>query len=428
MSPLRRRVSPAACRWAAGLVLLVLVARPVSADEEPPPGPRRVAIHVHSTVSTGELTPEQILALAKEADLDAVIFTDSALRRWEYGLRPLRGLLRKVVEQPSVMRFGVRRYLDTLTKLSASGLLVLPGIEAAPAYHWTRHPFDKRGGQIRGWSQHLLIFGLPAPKAFAALRLDKVDPYHGNPGPAPYQRVIDAAVSQGGLVFWAHPEMGHHGRQGSMEDDTDPYPHLLEQTSGYHGFAITYPDKLQLVESGSVWDRLLLAYCRGERSHPVWVLGELDWRKPTERPLDQMLTIVQADARTPEALVAAMREGRMWAVLRQGPRAPRLDQFDVVDQRGRIMTSGEWAASGPLRVVIKGHRGAGAAGNGRAASMFLIRNGEIFYAQTVATDDFAFNWVDAAPPPKGYYRAVYEGPAGRIYTNPIFIGTPPSQR
>lgn len=412
-------------RWIVAGLFLVSTTPPAWAAKDPPPRPRRVGIHVHSTVSTGELAPEQILPLAEEAGLDAVIFTDTTLRRWEYGLRPLQGLLRKVVEQPSVMTFGVRRYVDLLTKLSTPELMVLPGTEAAPAYYWSRNPFDKRGGQIRGWSQHVLILGLDDPKDFEALRLDQVDPYHGNPGPTPYQRVIDAVNARGGLVFWAHPQMGHQGRQDGIEDYTDPYPHLLEQTSGYHGFAITYWDQFDLVQPGGLWDRVLTAYCQGRRAQPVWVIGELDWRTPKERPLDQLLTIVQADARTPQALLKAMREGRMWAVFRQGPQAPSLEKFEIVDQHGRSTGSGGWAASGPLRVVIQGHRGEGA---GRAANMFLVRNGEIFYAQPVAQDDFAFSWVDPAPPPKGYYRAIYEGPAGRIYTNPIFVGTPPAKR
>lgn len=424
-------------RWPWLLAALALAAGiPAAfADKDPPPRPRRVAIHLHSTVSTGELAPEQILPLAEAAGLDAVIITDSALRRWEYGVRPLQGLLRKVVEQPSVTKFSARRYFDTLAKLSTPGLMVLPGLEAAPAYHWHRSPFDRRGGQIRGWSQHLLIFGLNTQKTVEALKLGEIDPYHGNPGPKPYQRVIDSVNANGGLAFWAHPEMGHQGRDGSIEDYTDPYPHLLEQTSGYHGFAITYGDKLDFVRPGGLWDRLLMAYCQGRRAQPVWVLGELDWRKPEERPLDEMLTIVRADARTPQALLAAMRTGRMWAALRQGPKAPSLEQFDLVDQRGRSVSLGESAMSGPLRIVIKGSRGQGAttatapagasvAGSGREASIFLIRNGEMFYAQNVPLDDFAFNWVDPSPPPKGYYRAIYEGPAGRIYTNPIFVGTP----
>lgn len=415
---MRRRL-----RWIVSLLLMLPGIQPACADEDPPPRPLRVAIHLHSTVSTGTLSPEQILPLATQAKLDAVIFTDSALRRWEYGLRPLRGLLRKVVEQPSVMKFGARPYLQMLTKLSTRELVVVPGLEAAPAYYWSRSPFHRQGGQIRGWSQHLLIFGLEDPKAIAALKLDQVNPYDGTPGPEPYQRVIDAVRARGGLVFWAHPDMGHQGRQDSIEDYTDPYPHLLEQTSGYQGFAVTYADKLESVKIGGVWDRLLLVYCRGQRSHPVWVLGELDWRTPKDHPLDRVLTVVLASQRSASAVLEALRVGRMWVVFRTGEQAPVLEQFDVIDQNRRSTSLGGWTASfGPVRIVIKGRRGEGGHG---AAHVFLVRNGEIFYAQDVTTDEFAFNWVDASPPPKGYYRAIYEGPAGRIYTNPIFVGTPP---
>ena len=349
-----------------------------------------------------------------------MVFTDSALRRWEYGLWPARAWIKRVIEQPSVRTFGAARYLDTLRHLSAPQLLVLPGLEAAPFYYWRRSPFDRRGGQIRGWSQHLLVFGLDDPRAIQRLPLDAYDPYQGDRGAVPYQRFIDAVTAQGGLVFWAHPETGHVGEHGPVEDYTDPYPHLLELTSGYHGFAITYRDKLAFVEAGGVWDRLLTAYCAGRRRQPVWMLGELDWRTPEAHPLDRVVTMVTVPERTAEAILHALRTGRMWAVFRAGAQAPTLARFDVTDVASQQVAGiGESIApTGPLRIQVSGQRGSPEPGPAR---VFLIKDGAVVQMEEVTAEEFDLVWTDDAPPTRGFYRAVFQGPAGLIYTNPIFV-------
>lgn len=383
------------------------------------PTPLKVGVHIHSTISTGTLEPPAIVTLAKQAGLDAVIFTDSALRRWEYGVWPARAWIKRVIEQPSVLTFGARRYLDTLQHLSTPQLLAVPALEAAPFYYWWRSPFDRRGGQIRGWNQHLLVFGLD-DRAIQRLPLTAFDPYQGNRGAAPYQRFIDAVTAQGGFVFWAHPETGHAGEHGPVEDYTDPYPHLLELTSGYHGFAITYRDKLTFVEAGGLWDRLLLAYCQGQRAHPAWVLGELDWRKPEAHPLDRVVTMVLVPERTAEAILHALCAGRMWVVFRIGRQAPVLHRFEATALTGQATAGiGESIApTGPLRIQVSGHRGSPEPG---PAHVFLIKDGAVLHMEEVTTDEFDLAWTDDAPPTRGFYRAVFQGSAGLIYTNPIFV-------
>ena len=123
---MRKNVNDSPWWYLAGL-LLVSAHEPCSAADERVT--LKLAIHVHSTTSTGTLDPSQILPLATQAGLDAVLFTDSALRRWEYGLWPARAWIKRVIEQPSVRTFGAARYLDTLRPLSRPQLLVLAGLE-----------------------------------------------------------------------------------------------------------------------------------------------------------------------------------------------------------------------------------------------------------------------------------------------------------
>ncbi len=113
---------------------LLFVTVGVGHAQAPEPPPLKLAIHLHSTVSTGTLPPEQIVALGHQAGLDGLVFTDSFLRHWEYGLWPFRSWLKWVIDQPSVSTFGIRRYLDTLQQLSqpATGPLVIPAVEIAP--------------------------------------------------------------------------------------------------------------------------------------------------------------------------------------------------------------------------------------------------------------------------------------------------------
>ncbi|MEK7301302.1 MAG: hypothetical protein AAB072_09380, partial [Nitrospirota bacterium] len=96
-----------------GLVLLGLVwSSLVSAAEQRVP--LRVALHVHSTASTGTLSLEALAVRAEQQGLDAIVLSDNFSLEYEYGLQPLPGLLKKTVSFPSVLSYGVERYLDEI--------------------------------------------------------------------------------------------------------------------------------------------------------------------------------------------------------------------------------------------------------------------------------------------------------------------------
>jgi len=384
----------------------------------------KLAIHIHSTVSTGSLEPADVVTSAREAGLDGVIFTDSFLRRWEYGVWPVRSMFKWTVEQPSVVTFGAARYLDTIQRLNHSdGPLAIAGVEPASFYYWHRSPFDRRGGQMRGWSQHLLVFGVRDPAALAQLPVLAMDAYHGNQGAKPHQQVIDAVNRIGGLVFWAHPAAAARlERFGSAESYTEPYPHLLELTHGYQGFAVGDIAQAVLLEPGAMWDRLLMAYCQGQRSEPVWVLGELDWRNPNERPLDHMLTIVSAAAKTEDAVLEAIRKGRMWVVMQAHGHAPTLTMWQIAATGSdRYASSGASVQSAEaVRIQVAATRDMPSASAG-AAHVMLIRDGQIHDERTVESGEIALEWTQPAPTTRSFYRVIIRDAAGMLYTNPIFV-------
>ena len=121
----------------------------------------RAAVHVHSTMSTGSLSLESLARRAEEQQLDVLILSENFTLRYDYGLQPLEGFLKYHVTFPSVMEYGVQRFLDEVRAVQArhSNVIIIPGVEVAPHYYWT-------GSLLRGdltmhnAQRNLLIIGL----------------------------------------------------------------------------------------------------------------------------------------------------------------------------------------------------------------------------------------------------------------------------
>ena len=85
-------------------------------------------VHVHSTASTGELTIEALAERAEQLGLDVLILTDNFSLRYEYGLWPLPGLLKRQVRFPSVLEYGIERYVGEIVAAVSYTHLTLPTI------------------------------------------------------------------------------------------------------------------------------------------------------------------------------------------------------------------------------------------------------------------------------------------------------------
>ena len=138
--------------------------------------PLRVAIHVHSTASTGTLSLEALAARAEQQGLDAIVLSDNFSLEYEYGLQPFPGLLKKTISFPSVLSYGVERYLDEITAVQARHpqLVIVPGVEVAPYYYWTGS-FWRGDLTMRDAQRNLLVLGLTRAEDYRAL------PARGNP-------------------------------------------------------------------------------------------------------------------------------------------------------------------------------------------------------------------------------------------------------
>jgi hypothetical protein len=119
------------------------------------------AIHISSTVSDGKHSILEIIEIAKENGIKIIIFTDHDLVKWEYGLRPLRKIIKKTVEKNSIFTYGIKRYLREIEDAQKKNpdLVLIPAVESAPFYYWSGSPF-KHNLKLRSWHRHILVIGL----------------------------------------------------------------------------------------------------------------------------------------------------------------------------------------------------------------------------------------------------------------------------
>jgi hypothetical protein len=350
-------------------------------------------IDLRTTFSDGEYDPETIVRMAAGKGFNVVIFNDHDRVVIEYGLPPLRNLLKVKKELNSIHKTGVDAYLQTFDDLRKRypQMILIPGTESTPFYYWTGSPFsgtltandhERRlltmglekpeyyetlpvlhnslsRGHLRAVWPALTAFGLCFLIAFAFVfkrgwwrisgvvlallssgffvntlfaRPSPYDPYHGKQGAAPYQLFIDAVNQKGGLVFWNYPETQSGVRTlGPIRLSTLPYPGMLLETRDYTGFAALYGDTSTVTEPGNIWDEVIKEHCAGFRKRPAWGIATADFHREGEagQHLGDFQTVMWLAERSPEAALDALRSGRMYACQGKFPRVPRLYEFSV---------------------------------------------------------------------------------------------------
>ncbi|MGH7277509.1 MAG: hypothetical protein ACREJG_02380 [Candidatus Rokuibacteriota bacterium] len=133
-------------------------------------------LHVHSTLSTGELSLEQLGALAEQRGVGALLLAENYLLRIEYGLPPFRALTRVTREEPSILTLGAGAYLARVEEARRAfpRLVIVPGVEVIPHYRWAGSPLSL-GMTVTGTQKNLLVFGVSDAGALRGL------PATGNP-------------------------------------------------------------------------------------------------------------------------------------------------------------------------------------------------------------------------------------------------------
>lgn len=116
-------------------------------------------LHIHSNFSSAKDSIEEIVELAKQHNIDCVVMTDHFLRKVEYGVWPFRGIVKKSVSLPSVMRVGFDKYLSKIEEMNKKqkDVIVIPGLEITPHYFWS---IEENSLVINNLHKHMLIIGL----------------------------------------------------------------------------------------------------------------------------------------------------------------------------------------------------------------------------------------------------------------------------
>jgi hypothetical protein len=464
-------------------------------------------LHVHSRWSTGDDSLDDLAARAHGVGVEAIFLTENHLLRFEYGLPPLRGLLRYRAQFPSVLSERPEAFLAAVEAANARQreVLLIPGVQVVPHYFWTGslldgtltmhdtqktlltlglyRPEDYRGLPVAGnyaavrwspWSLCLLspvLLVIPGVwllhthrsrvvrlrhfriterrrrigpgvlcLALAAILLvnnypfrgDPASPYDSTAGLRPHQEVIDFVNGRGGVAVWSLPEARDHqeatiaGFHATIH--TDPYPGDLLRTDRFSAFGGIYEDTTTFAEPGRGWDRLLLDYLDGRRSTPAWAVGESAYHHEGQagKWLGAVQTVLLAERNDPATLLAALRGGRAYAMLRTREESLALDRFQVINPGGASAEMGARLTSrAGDRPAVEAVIGAGG-GRRLAVETRLIRSGLVVHSVKGDTP-VTLRWLEPPLPPgaKLYYRLDIRGPGGLwILSNPIFLETP----
>lgn len=298
-------------------------------------------IHIHTTFSSGSHTIAEIVEMAKKKGIKALAITDHDFLVMEYGIFPLRNIIKRREERNSVFKNGADKYLREIERINREqdDVLVIPGVQSSPFYYWTGNPFDQNM-IAHDYRKELLLIGMQSKEDYTNLPLlhrgfstryikdflpqaiiflaafmmglylffqsgimkvlggiislfsllllvnhhpfqsSRYDPYHGDQGIAPYQELINYVNQRGGLVFWAHPESAYATQGvdlGPVKLRTEPYPDALMESNNYTGFSAIYGDNITVSNPGMQWDRVLNQYCAGERTWPAWGISGADF-------------------------------------------------------------------------------------------------------------------------------------------------------
>lgn len=458
------------------IVLMLIPVKHASAEYYAVPG----VIDTRTTFSDGAYTPQELADLAMQKDLRILVINDHDRVAMEYGLPPLRHILKYRIEHNSINLKGADLYLRAIEEVEKKhpDMVIIPGSETTPFYHWSGSllsgnltannperrlltvglsrdsdyenlPILHNGGKVRFATVLVLLVAalilsllMVRQKGMfrvagilvgisAIILADRLlstdsspyDPYHGDQGMAPYQLVIDYVSARGGLTFWNYPETKSGIRKlGPIMVNTPPYPQVLTETRGYTGFSALYGDNITLTEPGNIWDLTLKEYCSGFREHPPWGIATSDYHREGEsgEKLGNYQTVFLLKEFTKKEVMDAMKSGRMYASRGNFPHVPKLLEFTVSSPDGRST-----AISGQeILLTEKPTVKVSISLEGKASKpvkVRVIRSGQVIKAlesPLPVSLDFQDNFFQ--PGEKVYYRMDMHG-EGAIVSNPIFV-------
>lgn len=378
----------------------------------------KAALHTHTRWSHGALSAEELVQVARSNGVAVLAVTEHDL---------LEACYTRLFcfRDPSVVEMGYASYFSQMDELQRAtpDLVLLPALEVTPYAYWRGFPPWLR---LHGWNRHFTVYDLDDPSSCATMptlgNQDRPRSYfQGDRGDETYARFTRHVAEHGGMTFLAHPESEDSYLFLTARTDDDPYPEFAAELPGVTGFAALPSGRGKLLEAGGIWDQVLMEYLRGERDVPVWAIGDADFHGD-EQSIDRTVTWIHAEAPTEEAVLAAMRDGRMATF--QGPdtRALWVTEFSL-----RVAGAEAGAGAVMLGQVTRDSAAVelhfGLSRDVPGLELRLIRNGEVI--STAAGRELRFD--DSAFLARGdpaYYRVEGTGDDGFLLaTNPLFRRT-----
>ncbi|MDP3143120.1 MAG: hypothetical protein Q8N14_04170, partial [Candidatus Omnitrophota bacterium] len=248
------------------------------------------------------------------------------------------------------------------------------------------------------------------------------DSYHGEKGIKPYQHLIDYANKKGALVFWLHPESSYTIEIMGVKIITYSYKDDLLRAKDYAGFSGLYYDHITINQAGDLWDQILQEYCQDKRKSPVWVWGEVGYDGLSDKEINGIQTVLLLPSISRENVMAALREGKMYAKQNRKKNDLSLVRFIITDEEvSKVGFMGDdIRIRGKPRIEIRLTNGTFP---GEEIDLRLIREGKIVQEMKAAGPELSWNFTDENCPKgrKTFYRLELESGFCKVLSNPIFV-------
>jgi hypothetical protein len=470
------------CLILALLTLSIVTPPPVDSNQDNPYQAVVGLIDLRSTFSDGSYTVEELVQLARSRGYKVIFINDHNRIALSYGIPPFRRILRYKKEYPSILTHGAEKFLAEIERVSKKypDTIIIPGALTSPFYYWTGswlagnltvHEYDRRiliinfnkpkdyeqipslGNKLsfrytRQLLPGMLIFVFPLVVGLILLKRKGISriigivltllsifaiidynpfrsslfsPYHGDPGVRPFQAVIDYVNEKGGLSFWNYPEQRSGVRKhGPIYVNTPPYPQVLYQTENYTGFSAIYGDNITVTRPGREWDRVLIEYCLGVRAKPPWGISTADFHEDGRLglKLGAFPTTFFVKEFSKEAVLEAMKRGRMYSSRGDGRVWPKLDYFNIIGGSTERAFMGETLMSSHMPVIR--FKVSNPTKKNSPITMALIRGGNLIETFTSeAPMEVEYRDEEIPPYELTYYRLM--DTKEQLVSNPIFI-------
>lgn len=386
------------------------------------------AIHMHSQFSSGGQSIPVMAEEAKKQGIDVLFLTDQYYEKYEYGIQPLQGIIKKSYERNSIMKWGAQNYLQQIEQASRETpeVLLIDGTAVTPFYYWSGQLWPGPL-MLNDRGKDILLLGLGESKLYENIPIvgngkSGFDAYHGPQKSKPYQKVIDYAEENHLLVFWSHPGAAEHvgidqnflGLRVLL--NSRPYADELRNTENYDGFGIfslelaqiQQPNDESIAKAEGLWDQLLMEYCRGQRKKPIWAIGEVDYNGFPHgiHQYDEILNMVWAPSKTRQAILQSLSQGKLYVTIPASAKS-RVLLKDFSIQGNTVHIQIEMSDEAPIPM-----------------NLILIRNRSIIQRWEITLpQDIHFTDSENQKTGTSYYRIIGysdQNPA-RLVSNPIFV-------